>query len=66
MLRIVSLEKDFVVCTDTCKEGLGVVLMQEEQVVYYEPIKLNKNEQNYITHDLKSVVIIHALKMWRH
>jgi len=52
------------VCTDACKRGLGVVLMQEGQVVCYESRKLNDHEQNYVTHDLE--LIIHALKMWMH
>lgn len=40
--------------------------MQEGQVVCYESRKLNEHEQNYMTHDLELVSIIHALKMWRH
>ena len=33
VLKIADLYKDFVVCTDTCKKGLGGFLMQEGQVV---------------------------------
>jgi len=65
-LRIVDPEKEFVVFTNACKEELGWVLMQEGQVVCYESKKLNEHEKNYITHDLESTAIIHALKMWRH
>ena len=32
----------------------------------YESRKLNEHKQNYPTHDLELVAIIHALKMWRH
>jgi hypothetical protein len=53
-------------CTDSCKEGLGGVLMQGGSVVYYESRKLNEHEVNYVTHDLELTVIVHALKMWRH
>ena len=40
--------------------------MRDGQVVCYESRKMNEHEQNYLTHDLELVVIIHALKMWRH
>ncbi len=40
--------------------------MQDGHVVFYESRKLNEHEQNYPTHDLEIVAIIHALKMWRH
>ena len=35
-------------------------------MVCYESWKFNEHEHNYSTHDLELVVIIHALKMWRH
>lgn len=31
-----------------------------------ESRNLNEHKQNYVTHDLKLITIIHALKMWRH
>ena len=40
--------------------------MQDGQVVCYEPWKLNEHDKNYPMHDLKLVVIIYALKRWRH
>jgi len=36
MLKIVDLNKEFVVRRDACKRGPGGVLMQEGQVVCYE------------------------------
>ena len=36
ILKIVDPSKDFVVCTDASKEGLGGVLTQEGHVIYYE------------------------------
>ena len=36
MLKIVDPEADFLVCTDACKEGLEVVLMQKGSVIFYE------------------------------
>ena len=44
MLKIVELNKEFVVCTDACKRGLGRVIMQERQVVCNESQKLNGQE----------------------
>ena len=36
ILKISDLDKDYVVCTDACKEGLGGFLSQEGFVVCYE------------------------------
>jgi hypothetical protein len=66
ILKIVDINKDYIVCTDACKEGLGGVLSQEGFVVCYESRKLKKHEKNYATHDLELAVIIHALRKWRH
>jgi hypothetical protein len=40
--------------------------MQEGHVIAYASCQLRKHEQNYPTHDLKLVVGVHALKIWRH
>ena len=40
--------------------------MQEGHVIFYESIKLNEYEVNYVTHDMELATIVHALKMWRH
>ena len=66
VLRIVDPDGDFVVCTDSSKEGLGGVLLQNDHVIYYESRKLKEHEQNYPTHDLELAAIIQGLKMWRH
>ncbi|KAJ9180944.1 hypothetical protein P3X46_009128, partial [Hevea brasiliensis] len=58
--------KDFVVYSDASHNGLGCVLMQEGKVVAYASRQLRPHEQNYPTHDLELVVIIFALKIWRH
>jgi hypothetical protein len=66
VLNIVNPNESFVVCTYTCKEGLGGVLMQNGHVIGYESIKIKEHERNYATHDLELVAIVHALSMWRH
>ena len=44
----------------------GCVLMQEGRVIAYASQQLQKHEVNYSTHDLELVVVVHALKIWRH
>jgi hypothetical protein len=66
VLKIIDLEADFLMCTDSYKEGLRGVLMQKGSVIFYESRKLNEHEINYVTHDLELAAIVHALKMWRH
>ena len=63
VLKIVDPTKDFVVCTDSSKEGLGGVLNQEGHVICYESRKLKEHEKNYVVHDLELAAIIHALKI---
>ena len=64
ILNIAHSFKDFVICTDACKEGLGGVLIQENYGVAYESRKLKEHEKNYAMHDLELALIIHTLKMW--
>jgi hypothetical protein len=66
ILRIADLNEDFVVCIDSCKEGLGGVLSQNGFVICYESKKLKEHERNYATHDLELATTVHALKKWRH
>jgi hypothetical protein len=42
ILKIADPNKDYVVCTDACKEGLGGVLSQEGFVICYESRKLER------------------------
>jgi hypothetical protein len=66
VLKIVDPNEGFLVCTNTCKEGLGEVLTQNGHVIGYETRNLKEHEKNYATHDLELVAIVHALRMWRH
>ena len=66
ILRNTDIDGDFIVCKDACKEGLGGVLLQNDQAICYESQKLKDHDQNYSTHDLELGTIIHALKIWRH
>jgi hypothetical protein len=66
ILRIADPNEDFVVCIDTCKEGLRGVLSHNGFLVCYESIKMKDHEKNYATHDSELTTIVHALKKWRH
>jgi hypothetical protein len=39
--------------------------MQDGQVGSYASRQLRKHEENYPTHDLELVAVVHALKIWR-
>ena len=44
-MKIEDPEKDFVVCTDACNEGLGGVLTQEGHIIAYESRKLKHSKK---------------------
>jgi hypothetical protein len=66
ILGVSDMEKDFTVCTDASKQGLGTVLMQDGGVIAYASRKLKKHKELYVTHDLELAVVMLALKLWRH
>jgi hypothetical protein len=61
-----DVSKTFDIYCDASGTGLGCVLMQDNRVIAYASRALRVHEQNYPTHDLELVVVIHALKIWRH
>ena len=63
LLRIVDPNKDFIVCIDASKDGLGGVLTQDGHVICNESIKLKDHEKIYAIHDMELGAIIHALKI---
>ena len=44
VLCVADPEKEYIVCTDASKEGVGGVLMQEGKVIAYESRKLKEHE----------------------
>ncbi|GKB96396.1 putative reverse transcriptase domain-containing protein [Tanacetum coccineum] len=58
--------EDFVVYCDASHKGLGVVLIQRENVIAYASQQLKVHEKNYTTHDLELGSVVFALKIWRH
>jgi hypothetical protein len=63
ILRMSDMEKDFTVCTDASKQGLGAMLMQDGGVIAYASRKLKKHEEIYATHDLELETIMLALEL---
>ncbi|GJX34459.1 putative reverse transcriptase domain-containing protein [Tanacetum coccineum] len=57
--------EDFIAYCDASKKGLGVVLMQRENVIAYASRQLKFHEKNYTTHDLELGAVVFALKIWR-
>ena len=66
MLTLPSGNEGFVVFSDASHQGLGCVLMQYGKVVAYISRQLKKHEFNYLTHDLKLVVVVFAFNIWMH
>jgi hypothetical protein len=66
ILKVPDMDKEFLVCIDASKEGLGRVLMQDSRAIAYISRKLRKHEENYETHDLELLAIVYALRVWRH
>ena len=66
VLTLPSRQDGYTVYCDASRQGLGCVLMQHENVIAYALRQLKKHEQNYLTHDLELVVVVFALRIWRH
>jgi hypothetical protein len=65
-LILPDLSKKFDIYCDVSRRGLGYVMMQDGQVVFYASRQLRKHEEKYPTHDLELAAVVHALKIWRH
>lgn len=66
ILTLLSGTKGFEVNCDPSRKGLGCVLIQHVKVKAYASRQLKKHVQNYLTHDLKLVAVVFAMKIWRH
>ena len=58
--------KGYMVYCDASKACLRYMLIQHENVVACGSQQLKNNEKNYLTHELKMVIIIFKLKQWNH
>ena len=66
ILSLLIKSKDFIVFCDASLLGLGVVLMQDRNVIAYASRQLKPHERNYPAHDLELAAVVFALKIWRH
>nr|GEX16151.1 retrotransposon protein, putative, Ty3-gypsy subclass [Tanacetum cinerariifolium] len=66
ILALPESSENFVVYYDASCKGLGIVLIQRENVIAYASRQLKIHEKNYTTHDLELGAVVFALKMWRH
>ena len=66
ILALPDEHEDYVVYSDTSRQGLGCVLMQNGRVIAYASCQLKPYEVNYPTHDLELAAVVFALKIWRH
>ena len=58
--------KEYIIYSDTSKNRLGCVLIQEDKKVAYASRQLKPYEKNYPTHDLELAAVVFTLKFWRH
>jgi hypothetical protein len=61
-----DIDKLFDVYCDASGTGIGGVLMQDGYAIAYASRQLRCHEEHYPTHELELLVIVHALKVWRH
>ncbi|CAA0808123.1 Uncharacterized mitochondrial protein AtMg00860, partial [Striga hermonthica] len=57
VLTIPDPSRNFTIYSDASRQGLGCVLMQDDQVVAYASRQLKIHEQNYPTHDLELAAV---------
>jgi hypothetical protein len=61
-----DIENSFDVYCDASSMGIGGVLMQDGCAIAYASQQLRHHEENYPTHDLELLAIVHTLKVWMH
>jgi hypothetical protein len=66
ILKAPDMDEDFLVCNDASKEGLGIILMQDNRMITYNLRKLRRHDENYTMHDSELLAIVYALRAWRH
>jgi len=58
--------QEFTIYDDASRQGIGYVLMQDENIIVYASRQLKPYEQNHSTHDVELTVVLLVLKLWRH
>jgi hypothetical protein len=57
------IDKSFDVYCDASGTGIGGVLIQDGRAIAYASRQLWRHKENYPTHDLELLAIVHALKV---
>ncbi len=63
VLNLPTPGKEYTAYSDASHNGLGYLLMQDQNVITYASRQLKPHERNYPTHDLELVAIVLALKI---
>ena len=66
MLTLPKCGENYTVYCDVSRVCLGCVLMKDGKVIAYVSRQFKVHEKNYPTHDMELVVVVFALKLWRH
>ena len=66
ILKVVDLEKPFILETDASGVAVGAVLSQDGRPIAFESKKLSPTQRNWPVHEQEMYAIIHALKTWRY
>jgi hypothetical protein len=66
ILKSPNMDEEFLVCNDASKEGLGIILMQDNRMITYTSRKLRTHDEKYTMHDSELLAIVYALRAWRH
>jgi hypothetical protein len=57
---------ELILCTNVNDLAIGIMLMQEGQIINYEFKKLTFEKLNYPAHEKELLVVIQVLKIWNH
>jgi hypothetical protein len=60
-----NMDEEFLVCNDASKEGLGIILMQDNLMITYTSRKPRRHDEKYTMHDSDLLAIVYALRAWR-
>ena len=63
ILTLSTVGAGYIIFSDTSRQGLGYVLMQDGRVIAYASRQLKNHENNYPTHDLKLASVVFVLKI---
>ena len=70
ILQLADPTRDYIVTTNATDFAMGVTLSQVWEdgghPIAYESRKMNVAKMNYPTHERELLVVIHALRVWRH